>query len=170
MKKTPKETPQGDTTRREFITQAVFATSAVALAGVLPTPLFGQSGTTFTPLLEIGEIAREKGLLKGIIRISNGTKVIPGWTTQPMLRFFEGLDQQNGETWPAKGSTACLPGPTLRARVGDRVELTLINKVKVGQFGGSLDQAETGATDGCDHATNATLDQPDKKWYPNTRG
>lgn len=165
----------GDTTRREFLATAVVATSAVALAGVLPTSAFAQSTPTFTALKKIDEIVSKDGKLKGVIRITNGLKNIPGWSTRPMLRYFEGYDQQASPSpvWPAD-KTGCLPGPTLRVGVGERVEITLINNVDVGAFGGSLDQAETGATDGCDHATNAVttaaMPEPDKKWYPDTRG
>ena len=125
-------------------------------------------------LATLGEIASIKGTgkLKGVIKIKNGTKNIPGWTTRPMLRYFEGYNQQGpdaGKIWPAD-KTACLPGPTLRVGVGERVEVTLINQVDVGAFGGSLDQAETGATDGCDQATNAVLSPPVKNWYPNKAG
>lgn len=164
-----------DTTRREFLATAAVATTAVAIAGVIPTAL-AQSTPANPPLLKIDEIVSRKGKLKGVIRITNGTKKVPGWTTKPMLRYFEGYDQQAAApapVWPADKS-ACLPGPTLRVGVGERVEITLINNVDVGAFGGSLDQAETGASDGCDQATNAVttaaMPAPDKTWYPVTRG
>src|SRR5438046_1311997 len=140
-------------TRREFLVQAALAaTSALVLPGVVRN---AAAQTPANPALAtLGEIASIKGTgkLKGVIKIKNGTKNIPGWTTRPMLRYFEGYNQQGpdaGKIWPAD-KTACLPGPTLRVGVGERVELTLINQVDVGAFGGSLDQAETGATDGCD--------------------
>lgn len=168
----------GEPTRREFLATAFAATSAVAFSGVM-TKAFAQSTPTTlgTPLAKIDEIISRKGKLKGVIRITNGPKNIPGWTTRPMMRYFEGYDQQAPTTpppvWP-KDKTGCLPGPTLRVSVGERVEITLINNVNVGAFGGSLDQAETGATDGCDRATNAVtsaaMPEPDKKWYPETRG
>jgi FtsP/CotA-like multicopper oxidase with cupredoxin domain len=158
----------GGMTRREFVTHAVVATSAVALAGTIPSVL-AQVTPAVTPLAPIGEIVSKDRKLKGILRITNGAKNVPGWTTRPMMRYFEGLDQQHPYAWPPD-KVSCLPGPTLRASVGDRVELTLINKVKVDEFGGSLDQAERGETDGCDHATNAVLDPPVKDWYPKTVG
>jgi FtsP/CotA-like multicopper oxidase with cupredoxin domain len=164
----------GGTTRREFITHAVVATSAVAIATSLPSVLTHAQTGAPVELQKIGELVSKDKLLKGVIRITNGTKNIPGWTTRPMLRYFEGYDpRSNAAVWPTNKS-GCYPGPTLRVGIGERVELTLINKVDVGAFAGSLDQAESGMTDGCDRATNAAtstaMPEPDKKWYPETRG
>jgi FtsP/CotA-like multicopper oxidase with cupredoxin domain len=41
-----------------------------------------------------------------------------------------------------------MPGPTLRARVGDLIQLTFINQINPGHFGKSIDNGETGV--GCD--------------------
>ena len=171
MKKSPTEIEHSSegTTRREFLAQAAVATSAMAVAGSLPSA-FAQTTDPDTGLKTIGEIVSKDGKLKGVIRITNATKNVPGWTTRPMMRYFEGYDQQTpSPVWPPD-KNKLMPGPTLRVKVGERVELTLINNVKVDEFAGSLDQAETGATDGCDQATNTTVDPPNKTWYPNTRG
>ncbi|MDX6578291.1 MAG: hypothetical protein QOE96_4244 [Blastocatellia bacterium] len=45
------------------------------------------------------------------------------------------------------------PGPTLRARVGDLVQLTFINQITPGHFGDSIDRGETGAGGGCDESS-----------------
>ena len=42
------------------------------------------------------------------------------------------------------------PGPTLRARVGDLVQLTFLNQIDVSHFGDSIDRGETGRDGGCD--------------------
>jgi FtsP/CotA-like multicopper oxidase with cupredoxin domain len=42
------------------------------------------------------------------------------------------------------------PGPTLRARVGDLVQLAFINQIDPGNFGDSIDRAERGRGNGCD--------------------
>jgi FtsP/CotA-like multicopper oxidase with cupredoxin domain len=174
-----RDDPPGGATRREFLTLALVTTSGIALVGV-PRPARGGGGDVpacaAETLQRIGEIAShpETGKLKAVIKIKNGPKALPGYagSQRPMMRYFEGYDQQarSPVVWPAD-KTACLPGPTLRVNVGERVEITLLNQVDVGAFpGGTLDNAETGATDGCDMATNATVDPPDKSWYPGTRG
>jgi FtsP/CotA-like multicopper oxidase with cupredoxin domain len=170
------ETP-GNVTRRKFVTQAVAATSAVALASVLPPSVRAQSECSAAETLRrIGEIKSDKGtgILKGVIRIKNARKALPGYTGSqlPMMRYFDSTDQQAGTVWPpAADKDKCLPGPTLRVAVGEKVQITFLNQVDVGTFPGlTLDNAETGATEGCDPATNATVDPPDKKWYPDTRG
>lgn len=55
------------------------------------------------------------------------------------------------------------PGPTLRARVGDLVQLTFINQINVQNFPLSIDRGETGAGGGCDES-NAGYPGSDK--YP----
>lgn len=170
------DAPAG-TTRREFLTLALVTGSGVALVGV-PRPLLAGGGDVPScateTLLKIGEIASTGGKLRGVLKIKNGPKALPGYTgsQMPMMRYFEGYDQQKpgSPVWPPT-KTALLPGPTLRVGVGERVEITFLNQTDVGAFpGGSLDRAETGLGDGCDLATNATTSPPDRNWYPGTRG
>ena len=165
------------TTRREFLTLALVTGSGVALVGV-PRPLLAGGGDVPScateTLTKIGEIGSQGGKLRGVLKIKNGPKALPGYTgsQMPMMRYFEGYNQQDpsAPAWPPD-KTACLPGPTLRVKVGERVEVTFLNQTDVSAFpGGSLDRAETGEGTGCDVSTNATLDPPDKTWYPVTRG
>ena len=53
------------------------------------------------------------------------------------------------------------PGPTLRARVGDLVQLTFINQINTLHFGDSIDRGETGRDGGCD-SSNAGYPGADK--------
>ncbi len=53
------------------------------------------------------------------------------------------------------------PGPTLRARVGDLVQLTFINQINALHFGDSIDRGETGRDGGCD-SSNAGYPGADK--------
>src|SRR5436190_16426244 len=65
------------------------------------------------------------------------------------MRYFAGGPTGGRRVWPiAKGVPA--PAPTLRARVGDHVEITLLNHVDVKNFHDTLDLAEQGKSDGCD--------------------
>jgi FtsP/CotA-like multicopper oxidase with cupredoxin domain len=159
-------------TRREFVKQTAVAASAVAL---MPSSVFAQTPCATETLRKIGEIASENKKLRGVLKIRNGRKALPGYTggQKPMMRYFEGYSQQGAmKVWPtADLKETVLPGPTLRVAVGEQVQLTFLNQVDVGAFPGmTLDNAETGATTGCDPATNATVDPPDKQWYPGTRG
>jgi FtsP/CotA-like multicopper oxidase with cupredoxin domain len=45
------------------------------------------------------------------------------------------------------------PGPTLRARVGDLVQLTFVNQIQTLNFGDSIDRGETGRDGGCDSSS-----------------
>jgi len=45
------------------------------------------------------------------------------------------------------------PGPTLRARVGDLVQLTFINQINPADFPYSIDRGETGEGGGCDQSS-----------------
>jgi FtsP/CotA-like multicopper oxidase with cupredoxin domain len=166
-------------TRREFVSTAAKATSLAALASVFPPSARAQACPKET-LLKIGEISSKGGgVLKGVMKIRNTRKKLPGYTGSqpPMMRYFEGYSQldEQPNVWPPKELLdRLLPGPTLRVGVGERVEITFLNQTDVSQFPGlTFDSAETGATDGCDQATNATLPTPpgpDKNWYPGTRG
>jgi len=98
------------------------------------------------PFQKIGEIGSYGGKLRGVIKIKNGPKALPGYagSQMPMMRYFEGYDQQKpgSPVWPPD-KTALLPGPTLRVGVGERVEITFLNQTDVGAFpGGSIDRAE----------------------------
>ncbi len=53
------------------------------------------------------------------------------------------------------------PGPTLRARVGDLVQLSFINQINTLHFGDSIDRGETGRDGGCD-SSNAGYPGADK--------
>ena len=68
------------------------------------------------------------------------------------------------ERWPTTGDQAePLPGPTLRARVGDIVQISLLNEVDAAWFGLTYDRGEQGL--GCDESMG-----PDGQIYPgNTR-
>jgi FtsP/CotA-like multicopper oxidase with cupredoxin domain len=55
----------------------------------------------------------------------------------------------------SKGSYAVpRPGPTLRARIGELVQLTFINQINPANFGDSIDRGETGRGGGCDESSS----------------
>lgn len=54
-----------------------------------------------------------------------------------------------------------MPGPTLRARVGDLIQLTFLNHINPANFGDSIDRGDTNTGTGCDESSNG---------YPNKAG
>jgi FtsP/CotA-like multicopper oxidase with cupredoxin domain len=156
-------------TRREFAKRTMAFTAGAALASAFPS--FAQSSNcTRETLNKIGEIVGRNGKLKGVLKVRSGVKTLPGYTGQPpMMRYFEGYDQQVPlSVWPPR-KDGCLPGPTLRVGVGERVELTFLNQVNVAQFQGSIDRAETGDSSGCDEVRHDSGSEM-VKWYPEVRG
>jgi FtsP/CotA-like multicopper oxidase with cupredoxin domain len=166
------------TARRQFLRQALAVTSGVAISELLPsslleaatqnTPVCPPAGPAFIP---VGEITSQGGKLQAIMKVVSGNRDVPTRTgaipTKTMLRYFDGYNPANpGQKWPVTQSVAG-PGPTLRCGIGDVVQITLLNQVKVQDFGGSLDSGEEGRGNGCDQATKVNADgTTDKNWYP----
>ena len=70
------------------------------------------------------------------------------------LRHFAAKDRSGQPIWPPNNATNPLPGPTLRASVGERVELTFLNHIDIRDF------ACTGIDrDGCDRLFVGTPDR-----------
>jgi len=155
-------------TRREFLGVGLAAGAAVALGSVLPAT--ADAGAAQVPagmpvgekLATIAEIAKKTptGPVQGVITILNENKtylgastVTPGTTTPQsgQMRYFAGALRGGPEIWPPKNGNPA-PGPTIRARVGDTVEITLLNQVDVAAFGNSLDAGEHSGS--CDVSTS----------------
>ena len=165
------ETPRPDTgaTRREFVGRALAAGTGMALGAILPhsgetvaaqsTPTCATPGQTLVPIAEIKKTA-PNGPVQGIIKILNENKTYLGASKTAgagpvcqsgQMRYFAASLPNGPQIWPPKTGNPS-PGPTLRARVGDTVEITLLNQVDVTAFGNSLDTGEQG--NGCDVATS----------------
>lgn len=63
------------------------------------------------------------------------------------VRIFRGVRAMPEPPGPTNGYSDPLPGPTLRARVGDLIQLTFINQINPAHFGKSIDEGEKGACD-----------------------
>jgi FtsP/CotA-like multicopper oxidase with cupredoxin domain len=110
------------------------------------------------PLLKVPEIVRtgapgQPGRLQGTIILTDEQRSLAGGTggtpcNYPQLRYFKGVDTT--PPWTSTGDP--LPGPTLRARVGDLVQIAFLNQVDVSKFPNTLDQDLQGKTAGCDEA------------------
>jgi FtsP/CotA-like multicopper oxidase with cupredoxin domain len=108
-------------------------------------------------LIAIPEIKSENGRLRGVISLRDQDRSLAGSATgtpcnTQRLRYFMGYKPVEGKIppdWPHPGDI--IPGPTLRARVGDLVQLTFLNQINPRNFPNTLDQGEQGKGDeGCD--------------------
>ncbi|MEA2719499.1 MAG: hypothetical protein QOJ39_1363, partial [Candidatus Eremiobacteraeota bacterium] len=167
-------------TRRNFIDRAVIATSALAAAELIP---FSASGAPSSPagpapgtqkLRAIGEITSEGGKLRAVITVKNAKRTVPTpapanltATDTMMLRYFDGHRPDGSQQWPPNvraktGYPAPGPGPTLRAKLGDQVQIALLNHVRPTDFRRTLD------VERCDHVRNSgTAPAPGTTMSPN---
>jgi len=141
-------------TRRAFLERSMFAASGVALSSLLPSFVGRASAEVLPdtcppapPLQEIMEIKSSGKTLKAVLKILDEKKtyLAPGCVPNSgQMRYFSGYDATNpSNVWPTTKGVPN-PGPTLRARVGDTVQITLLNQVNVKNFPGTLDMAEQG--------------------------
>jgi FtsP/CotA-like multicopper oxidase with cupredoxin domain len=161
----PDAKQESEVTRRNFLQQAMAVASGLAVTSLLPpsfSEALAQQGVIpcppGQPLLTITELTRSNATktLQVVLKVldedksylappNDGTagKCFP---STGRMRYISGYDQTKpGIVWPTpelKGEPS--PGPTLRARVGDRVQITLLNHVDVKNFPGTLDVAEQG--------------------------
>ena len=111
-------------------------------------------------LLTIPEIRRDNsGRLRAEITITSGKRTLWGSTGDTRcfpqdLRYFTGRNlSPNRPRIPLFSSGEPIPGPTLRARVGDLIQVKFLNLVDTQAFANSLDQESTSHpanTTGCD--------------------
>ena len=102
---------------------------------------------------QIPMISSRNGQLKAVILLSDENRNIAGTGTceSQHMRFFKGWDAANrNPSWPSTGDP--IPGPALRARVGDLIEITFRNEINYkAQFPISLDAG------GCDQSTGNAI-------------
>lgn len=164
-------------TRRTFLT-GVLAFGGATLSG-LAQMAFAQSDRKLTP---IGEMRSKNGKLHFVMKVLDEMRLLPAGSTitsdgialparRARLRYFEGRDS-DGNVWPlpaAPGvSRSPQPGPTLRASIGEQVEITYLNHTS-DNFAESFDHAEKGTEEGCDIAVTLKGVAEDKI-YPTQAG
>jgi FtsP/CotA-like multicopper oxidase with cupredoxin domain len=116
--------------RREFLRRASIAASAAAAAQLLPFDAAAQ----IPPLPEVGaltsKVARPgaQPTLNGVVELSGGPS---GGQTR---RYFQGWELLDPAAKPVIDVSKYSPGPTLRARVGGRVNLMFLNRIDNLQF------------------------------------
>jgi FtsP/CotA-like multicopper oxidase with cupredoxin domain len=99
------------------------------------------------------------------MELYSGKFNIPGFPGQQPLRAFRGWDPASPAP-PVRTSIG--PGPTLRARIGDKVEITVQNKIDDSLFAYTFDtNSKPGLSSfGCDVSGNGTL-YPSQDKFPN---
>jgi FtsP/CotA-like multicopper oxidase with cupredoxin domain len=172
------QNPSDPTSRREWLKRAAATASGLAIARTLPAESPEPAATTCpavdgipemgSPLPEIAEIVSDPDrVLRATITVADEIRSLWMATNNPTnpfqlapavcreghaMRYFAGAPTGGKQVWPvAKGIPA--PGPTLRARVGDTVQIILLNHVDVKNFPNTLDLAEQGKSTGCDVST-----------------
>lgn len=155
----PEKRRQEEGSRRDFIRQALSAGVGLVLVPMLSSDAEGQTTNLFA---NPPEIVHKKGVLQGVIQASGATRSVPnsGPTT---LRLFQGWDLSQTSAQAAPPVAAVAPGPTLRARVGGKVQLMLLNKIDDGLFPFSMDTAE-GNQFGCDASTSPAVYPAEDVW------
>jgi FtsP/CotA-like multicopper oxidase with cupredoxin domain len=153
-----------------ILASMLLAPAAVAQPqGFIPCAPFGKQ-----PLIKIPEITRDPGTnrLKGVVITADEQRNL--WfknganffCAAQYMRYYKGYRLGHPEDWNVKnyavsGFPEPLPGPTLRARVGDLVEITFLNQINTLHYGNSIDRGERG--EGCDTSTSGA-----PNWLANT--
>lgn len=119
------------------------------------------------PLVKIPEIVSGGGRLRGTVLLNDELQrvnfrtppqSVPGdltkRTANTCFAQYMRAYHVGGAPLPPPGSLADpLPGPTLRARVGDIIELTFLNQINPADFGNSIDMDLKSGSTGCDETS-----------------
>jgi FtsP/CotA-like multicopper oxidase with cupredoxin domain len=140
---------------------------AQAVQHIVPCPPAHQS------LLTMPEItSHNTGKLTATLKLIDGVRTL--WdsadTTRcatQYLRSFVGYDTRYPTRWPNYPDP--MPGPTLRAKVGDLVEILFFNEVNPNNYGASLDRSDKGTTNACDKFKQSTSGGASKQVNPPER-
>ena len=156
---------------------AVLVGLAFALLGTAPAsaqwiPCLGDATTPNQPwtapdLPTIPELISKDGKLRGTVLLTDEQqrltfKVPPG--AAPSDSNTIRCAPQYVRVWKGVGATPAppastgpypdpMPGPTLRARVGDLVQLTFLNQINPANFGNSIDRGDRATGSGCDETS-----------------
>jgi FtsP/CotA-like multicopper oxidase with cupredoxin domain len=163
--------------RSGVIRGLAFASAAIALL-LMPVAAFAQKFIKCPehgqPLLKIKELTRNESnkKLEGVMEVTDEDRIVwfpgvngsPEYCTEQHLRYFDAYN--TGQTPPVspKEPVEPLPGPTLRARVGDLVQISFFNEVNLANFPNS----QYFDRDGCDETAGIyPKGGPINDTYPN---
>jgi FtsP/CotA-like multicopper oxidase with cupredoxin domain len=163
------------------VASGIAVTTLIVLAILVWYPVRGEMhGSGAEPQLgsppfanpaEVRSRASEKRL-RMVMQLSNGTYTIPNVGSE-VLRQFRGWDA--AQPAPDLSNDPISPGPTLRARLGDMVEISFLNKIDDTKFPYSfVTDSPPGQSDfGCDKSgtrdpkTGMILPYPGNDKFPN---
>ncbi len=150
--------------RREFLGLALTAAGGIVLYPLFPRMAWAQNGASCPApfnedLLPVGEIKSVNGFLRGIIDTQyelrkvieyNGTLAAPAYKCREHpLRAYHGYQGFGEMKKPVTKIGEAYPGPTLRARVGETVQLIFLNRIDPQKF---PQTSVTSVKDQCDTA------------------
>lgn len=131
------------TTRREVLAGALTIAGWVWAVSTWPPRALAQGsgcGDVSGGLIKLGEVRSRGGKLRAIMSTRSkvwnvGDQGANQAVAERALRYFQAKDADSGNViWPPVDCPRPVPGPTLRARVGDRVEITFLNHIDVRDF------------------------------------
>jgi FtsP/CotA-like multicopper oxidase with cupredoxin domain len=134
--------------RREFLSLALTAASGFVLLPLFSRTAWAQAACTPVfngDLLPVGEIKSVNGFLRGIIDTQfemrkvieyKGSNAAPGFVCREHpLRAYHGYQGLGADLKnPVTKIGEAYPGPTLRARVGETVQLIFLNRIDPSKF------------------------------------
>jgi len=164
--------------RREFLGLALAAST-----GAILWPIFSEAqqqgvvcaGKTDMDLAKLGEIHSVDGYLRGVIDLKVDTRQVTYYNAnptgaaqanynggylcyKPTLRTYVGYQGHNVD--PANRVTplgVTAPGPVLKAKVGDKIELIFLNRINRGDFNRT---SVTSVAGDCDTTTSLSGNNP----------
>ncbi|HEY6229670.1 MAG TPA: multicopper oxidase domain-containing protein [Pyrinomonadaceae bacterium] len=158
------------TSRWQLIAKSAGIIAGLALATVIALWLWGDrparaqnlGSPPFANPSEVHYRAAEKRL-RAIMLLTSGKYSIPN-IGSATLRQFRGWDPK--DTAPNLGPNSVAPGPTLRARLGDKVEISFFNKIDDSEFAYTFDTNSPGGKSsfGCDQSGTT---YPGRDLFPN---
>ncbi len=123
----------------------------LAFSLLLPLAASGQGAFANPP-----ELVHQKGHLKAVIQLGDADRAVPNGNSRTHLRMFQGWPYVGGASTviptPVPPAANVAPGPTLRSRVGGRVDVMFLNKVDDGNFHYTTDTNGSSTSADCDHA------------------
>ena len=111
------------------------ATPGVQAQGASPVADCPTAPDLTAPLTEI--VSDGKGRVRGTIVLANGRQAFPMTNTrcvQQLLRFYQKTEMPLN---PTPAPPLPTPGPTIRARLGDVIQLLFLNQINVLDYGNS---------------------------------
>lgn len=164
------------------MTTALRSLTAAALAFLLAAPIVAQTTPPAPPpcppppaFANPAGVSSKDGTLQAVMMLSDADRAVPNanatlppCTTTQHLRYYMGWNPLTPNVTAPVSASTYAPGPTLRAKVGDKVEIMFLNAVNDANFSYTFVTANGKANPayGCDEAANPAI-YPAKDVFPN---